>query len=243
MKTDTEWLLCDFHVHTNMSDGHLPLGEVVDLFGKHGVDVVSITDHIVDRRTLEQRKRNGEPLGAITEDKFQDYLKRLWREQKRAWEEYGMILIPGVEITNNTDLYHIVAVDVKEYVDPSLPVEEIVEKLKEQNALVIAAHPDRKKQDEEHLSWYLWANMERFKDTFDAWEIANRDDLFNSVGVKKYRYVANSDFHELWHVYSWKTLVKSEKNIEAIKEAIRKNTDVAIYLMRKNRLSSLSDVI
>jgi len=70
-----------------MSDGHLPLGEVVDLFGKHGVDVVAITDHIVDRRTLEQRKRNGEPLGAITEDEFQDYLKRLWREQKRAWME------------------------------------------------------------------------------------------------------------------------------------------------------------
>lgn len=121
-----------------------------------------------------------------------------------------MILIPGVEITNNTDLYHIVAVDVKEYVDPSLPVEEIVEKLKEQNALVIAAHPDRKSKMKNifrGISGRTWS-VSRTRSTR---EIANRDDLFNSVGVKKYRYVANSDFHELWHVYSWKTLVKSEK--------------------------------
>lgn len=44
----------------------------------------------------------------------------------------------------DTFLYHILAIDVKGYVDPSLPVEEIVKRLKEQNALVIAAHPDRK---------------------------------------------------------------------------------------------------
>ncbi len=112
-------------------------------------------------------------------------------------------------------------------------MEEIIKEVKEQNAIVIAAHPDRKKEDKEHLSWYLWENQEKFKEMFDAWEVANRDDLFNSIGVKKYNYIANSDFHEPWHLYSWKTLIKAEKNIEAIKDAIRKNENVAIYLMRK----------
>ena len=33
-------------------------------------------------------------------------------------------------------------VDIKEYIDPTLSVEEIIKEAKEQNALVIAAHPD-----------------------------------------------------------------------------------------------------
>jgi len=60
-----DWLLCDFHIHTNMSDGSLPLKEVVDLYGEHGFDAISITDHILDKHTLEQRINKGEPIGAI----------------------------------------------------------------------------------------------------------------------------------------------------------------------------------
>ncbi|WP_211247082.1 PHP domain-containing protein [Methermicoccus shengliensis] len=229
---DEDWLLCDFHIHTSLSDGKIPLREVVDLYGEHGFDAISITDHILDRYTLEERIKNGEPINVIKEEDFKDYLKLLWDEAKRAWEKYNMLLIPGVEVTNNHDFYHILVIDVKEYIDPTLPVEEIVKRAKEQNALVIAAHPDKKKQDQVHHSWHLWKNQEKFRDLFDAWEVANRDDLFNSIGVKKYNYIANSDFHEPRHIYSWKTLIKAEKNTEALKEAIRNNEYVAIYLMR-----------
>jgi len=229
------WLLCDFHIHTNISDGSLSLRDVVNLYGEHGFDVISVTDHILDRYTLEERIKNKEPINAVKEEDFKDYLKMLWNESKRAWEEYRMLLIPGTEITNDFKKYHILAIDIKEYVDPTLPVEEIVKELKEQNAVVIAAHPDRKKTDKKHDSWYLWKNQEKFRKLFDAWEVANRDDLFNSIGVKKYNYIANSDFHEPQHLYSWKTLIRAEKNVEAIKEAIRKNENVAIYLIRKNR--------
>ena len=31
-----DWLLCDFHIHTNISDGLLPLKDVIDLYGQHG---------------------------------------------------------------------------------------------------------------------------------------------------------------------------------------------------------------
>src|SRR5690349_14020633 len=40
-----EMLLADFHIHTTWSDGKLPMGEVVDLFGRSGHDVIAITDH------------------------------------------------------------------------------------------------------------------------------------------------------------------------------------------------------
>jgi len=53
------------------------------------------------------------------------------------------------------------------------------------------------------------------------------------VGLKKYNYIANSDFHRREHLYSWKTLLRCEKNVEAVKEAIVRNEEVAIYLMRK----------
>ncbi len=47
------WLLCDFHIHTDMSDGSLPVDEVVDMYGSKGFDVISITDHILDSHTLK----------------------------------------------------------------------------------------------------------------------------------------------------------------------------------------------
>lgn len=227
------WLLCDFHIHTSISDGSLSVREVVDLYGEHGFDVISVTDHIVDSFTLEERRKRGEEPHAVLEENFQEYLKTLWKEAGRAWRRYRMLLIPGAELTNNLGKYHILVIDLKEYIDPELPVEEIIERVREQNAVAVAAHPDKKKRDPEHFSWYLWENQHRFRGMFDAWEVANRDDVFNSVGVKKYNYIANSDFHEHEHLYSWKTLIRADKNTEAVKEAIRRNTEIAIWLMRR----------
>lgn len=36
-----------------MSDGSLPVDEVVDMYGSKGFDVISITDHILDSHTLK----------------------------------------------------------------------------------------------------------------------------------------------------------------------------------------------
>jgi len=57
----------------------------------------------------------------ISKTDFNDYLHTLWGEARRAWEKFGMLLIPGVEITNNTNGYHILAIDIKEYIEPGLP--------------------------------------------------------------------------------------------------------------------------
>ncbi len=206
---------------------------MVDLYGINGFDVICITDHIVDSATLEDRKNNGEMPHAVLEEEFHGYMRTLWREARRAWKRYRMLLIPGAELTNNLSRYHILVIDVKDFIDPELSVEEIIERVREQNAVAVAAHPDKKKKDREHFSWYLWENHERFRDMFDAWEVANRDDIFNSVSVRKFRYIASSDFHEREHLYSWKTLIRADKNTEAVKEAIRRNEEIAIWLMRK----------
>jgi hypothetical protein len=44
--------------------------------------------------------------------------------------------------------------------------------------------------------------------------------------------VANSDFHKAKHLYSWKTLVRAEKEWGAIARALRANVDVAVMLYR-----------
>jgi hypothetical protein len=72
--------------------------------------------------------------------------------------------------------------------------------------------------------------------------VANRDDLFNVVGLKKFNYIANSDFHSPRHLYSWKTLLRCEKNVEAIKAATGSNHGLAIYLFRPDKQGPIGPV-
>lgn len=229
------WLLCDFHIHTSRSDGLHPLDFVIDLYGTHKFDVIAITDHILDSGTTERMRQTDERSWAIPKEKFDDYLHDLWHEKKRAWSEHNMLLIPGTEITNNTGQYHILALDIKEYINPDLPVAGIVEQIHKQEAVAIACHPHYKEGvDYQPVYAHLWKHHQEYQDLFDAWEVANRDSLFDVVGVRKFNYIANSDFHEQSQVYSWKTMMQAHKNTESVKEAIRSNRNIAIYLHRNH---------
>jgi predicted metal-dependent phosphoesterase TrpH len=139
-----------------------------------------------------------------------------------------MVLIPGAELTNDFEHYHILALDIKQYISPDHSVEEIADQVHSQGGLAVACHPHREDEYGNRPSGHLWEYREKYRDVLDAWEVGNRDDLFSEVGLEKFNYLANSDFHELWHLYSWKTLLKCEKNIEAIKAAVRDNTGVSL---------------
>jgi predicted metal-dependent phosphoesterase TrpH len=228
-----DWLLCDFHIHTAFSDGALSLREVVDLYGSHGFDVVGISDHILDRHSVARIEAAGGDTRVVAEADFGEYQRAVWREAQRAWSEYHMLVIPGAEITNDTDGYHILGIDIKRYIEPGQPVADIVAQAHEQGAIIVAPHPHRGSVKGTGELMHLWDNHDRYVGLFDAWEVANRDDLFNVVGLKKFNYIANSDFHESRHLYSWKTLLRCDKNTEAVKEAIRTNSGVSIYLYRK----------
>ena len=43
-----QMLLCDFHIHSNYSDGKLSVPEIVDFYGERGFDCICITDHLAD---------------------------------------------------------------------------------------------------------------------------------------------------------------------------------------------------
>jgi predicted metal-dependent phosphoesterase TrpH len=228
-------LLCDFHIHTKYSDGSVELRRTVDLFGQAGFDVIAITDHVVSGNNsfgkLAHRFRF-----SITEENFDDYMAHVEQEAERAQDKYGMLVIPGVEITKNhlssDKSAHILILNIKEFIPASWDYEKIFLEAKQQDALIIACHPHYSSEIVVRDTLFLWKNRERYAKYIDAWEIANRDDVFNVISLKKYPYIANSDFHRARHIYSWKTLLNCEKDIDSVKQCIRHNKGVAITLFR-----------
>jgi predicted metal-dependent phosphoesterase TrpH len=236
------FLLCDFHVHTRWSDGRLELREVVDLYGRTGkFDAIAITDHILMKRDVLARVGRMATLGrrafGVSEANFAAYLDDIRAEARRAQRLYGMLVIPGAEITQNRirgrQNSHIIALDIKRYISADQRADEILREIRCQDALSIACHPHHRTTRRIEISTcYLWDNRKDLADLVDVWEAANRDDLFSVTSLKHYPYVANSDFHKAKHLYSWKTLVRCDKSWPAIKRALRENVDVALTLFR-----------
>ena len=235
LRGEPQMLLCDFHIHTNYSDGKLTVPEVVDFYGRLGFDCICITDHLADPRRL---------LGKMTElcnftlgqSQVEEYFAVLERERGRAWRKYGMIVLTGIEF--NKDGYtkkssaHMLGIDLKAPIDPALDLPEIIERIHWQGGLAVASHPHVMESEWGKNTLYLWENQETFAPILDAWEIANRNNIFNRVGLKRLPFIANSDFHKPKHIYSWKTLLHCAKDAEEIKQCIRGNRDVAITLFR-----------
>jgi processive 1,2-diacylglycerol beta-glucosyltransferase len=227
--------LCDFHIHTNYSDGRLTLPEVIDFYGRRGFDCICITDHVADPRRLIGKF--SELLNfTIASDQMDEYFDMMEREKRRAWRKYDMLVMTGLEfnkegLTKKTS-GHLLGIDLKAPITPSLDFVEIIAQIHSQAGLAVAAHPHIMKSEWGKNTLFLWENQELFAPIIDAWEIANRNNIFTPVGLKRMAYLANSDFHKPKHIYSWKTVLHCEKEPEAIKACIRQNEKVSLTLYR-----------
>ncbi len=93
------FLLCDFHVHTQWSDGKLSVAEVIDLYGSTGkFDVIAITDHILMKNDLLARAGRLATLGrrafGVRETDFDAYLDDIRTQAERALQQYNMLVDP-----------------------------------------------------------------------------------------------------------------------------------------------------
>jgi predicted metal-dependent phosphoesterase TrpH len=238
------FLLCDFHVHTRWSDGRLSVAEVVDLYGQtRKFDVIAITDHVLMKRDVLARAARIATLGqrrfSVPESEFDDYLADIHEQAARAWKEYKLLVVPGVEVTQNRLKArmnsHIIALGVQRYISADQDADTILKEIRRQNGVSIACHPHHRTTRRIEISTcYLWDNRKRLADLVDVWEAANRDDLFSVTSLKHYPYVANSDFHKPKHLYSWKTLLRCEKSWPAVKKALQDNRDVGLMLYRND---------
>jgi processive 1,2-diacylglycerol beta-glucosyltransferase len=230
-----QMLLCDFHIHSNYSDGKLSVPEIIDFYGERGFDCICITDHLADPKHL---------LGKIVElanctlpqDQVGEYFAVVERERQRAWRRYKMLVMTGIEF--NKDGYtaktsaHLLGIDLKSPISAALDIPDIIEQIHHQGGLAVASHPHIMKSEWGKNTLYLWENQDKFAPLLDAWEIANRDNIFNDIGLKRLPFIANSDFHKPKHIYSWKTLIYARKDAEAIKDCICRNEHVSITLYR-----------
>ena len=98
------------------------MAEVGDLYGATGkFDVIAITDHILMKRDMLARAGRLATLGrqafGVREEDFTAYLQDIEVQAKRAWTTYGMLVVPGAEVTQNRlsgrKNSHIIALDIK----------------------------------------------------------------------------------------------------------------------------------
>ncbi len=223
-------LLCELHSHSTWSDGDLGVPALVDLYGSAGFDVFAITDHVVRRddpwRVKDER--------ALAPDRFDDYLAEVEAEAARAEAEYGLLVVPGLELTYDAldprRGAHAVAVGLREYVGLEGGLEAALEQARAAGAVLIGAHPysladvvgaarttARFAQDPE------WAAT-----AVDRFEVCNRHDFFDWVARARLPYVATGDFHRLEHLQTWKTLVPAEKDEAAILDYLRSPAPVSL---------------
>ncbi|HUO83668.1 MAG TPA: phosphotransferase [Thermoanaerobaculia bacterium] len=223
-------LLADFHIHTTWSDGKLSLPEVVDLFGRSGHDVIAITDHIVNRDHPVGRVAHRLDL-SLTSENFDSYLEEIETESRRAWDQYGMVVLAGAELTRNAILRrnsaHALAIGIDRFIPAEGSIEDMLTRARDAKAIVVACHPNEM-SDWYANTFYLWNRRREVEGLIDLWEIACRWDLFPRVGRERLSYIGNSDFHDRPHLHAWKTLLPCEKTPRAVLQALRRGEGLAL---------------
>jgi len=202
----------------------MPLKDVIDLFGSRGFGAIAITDHLCENRSI-LGKASRYLRCSLTEENFAEHMDNLRKEGERARREYGMLVIPGFEITKNSisnhRSAHVLAVGLDQYVDPNLGIEELCREIQQKGGLAIAAHPvSTRKLEKQTL--HLWDRREELRDCFDAWEVASGPYIFDEVLHSGLPMIASSDLHHAKQITSWKSALKCERTQPAILEAIRR---------------------
>lgn len=225
-------LLCELHAHTRWSDGELTVAELVDLHGRSGFDVLCVTDHVV-RSDDAWRYEEGARFSSIDETSFPLYLGEVEREADRAWRTYGMLVVPGLELTFNDEepvlAAHAVAIGLREFVSVDGGIAEAMRTAAEAGAALVAAHPNG--NEPATRRGRLTKRFSRdagLRELAHRFELFNRAQLFGWVAEAGLPAVASGDFHHAHHLRGWKTLLPARHDEEAIVDYLRSPRPVYI---------------
>jgi predicted metal-dependent phosphoesterase TrpH len=214
----TDRLLCELHAHSTWSDGALTVTELVDLYGFSGFDVLCLTDHVLRTGASPYRLR------AETHDA---YIRAIEREAKRALEQYGLLLIPGMELTHVAespdDAGHALAVGLRSFVSVDDGLEAAMRAARTAGAAIVAAHPHGERDDPNsaRTTRFFTRNWDRLDGLVDRYELFNRAQAFGWVACAGLPGIATGDFHRPEHLESWKTLLPCEKTERAVVQHLR----------------------
>ncbi len=223
-------LLCELHAHSTWSDGGLDLEQVVDLYGRRGFDVLCITDHVV---------RGG---GMVTADRHPAYLAAVRAQAARADALYGMLVIPGLELTyddpsDSTRSAHAVAVGLERFVSLERGIAAAMEEARAAGAALIAAHPHGAVPDSipGRTTRRFWRDPE-LRSLAHRFELINRHRAFAWVAASGLPAVANGDFHVPEHVNTWKTLLPCARTQDAVVGFLRSKAPAALTRVEPERI-------
>jgi predicted metal-dependent phosphoesterase TrpH len=227
-------LLCELHSHTTWSDGSLTIRQLVDLHAAHEIDVLCVTDHVV-RSDDPWRFEEGLRFSAIEEATFPLYLAEIEREAARAWRTYGLLVVPGLELTFNDPepvmAAHAVAIGLREFVSVENGIAQAMRSAAEAGAAILAAHPNA--DEPEPVRGRLTKRFSRdagLRALAHRFELFNRTQLFGWVAEAGLPAVASGDFHTPIHLSGWKTLLPSPHDEQAVVDYLR--TPRPVYLAR-----------
>ncbi len=145
--------MADLHIHTTFSDGTIPIEEAVKIYGEAGFDAIAITDHLFDTQSPISRRLHEEEKSIKD---LEVYFHKIGELSRWAKESYDLLVIPGLEICNLLEDYHILGIDLKEPVNPNQKAEGVIEEIHRQGGLAIASHPHLK------LSYFIMVIKFRF---------------------------------------------------------------------------------
>jgi predicted metal-dependent phosphoesterase TrpH len=218
-----EPLLAELHAHTTWSDGQLSVRALVDLYGTHGFGVLCITDHAL---------RSDAGNRSVGVHNWRAYLDELDSEATRARDAYGMVLIPGLELTDDhPDVLrsaHALAIGLRKFVSVELGLRTAVRDARSAGAAIVAAHPHAPGENGRGTCRW-WHERDAPLVRPDRYELVNRRDVFTWLAERDLPCVATGDFHCLEHLKTWKTLLPCARDEDAVVSFLR--SDARAYLM------------
>jgi hypothetical protein len=236
MRSRTTPLLCELHAHSTWSDGELTLTELVDLYGRGGFDVLCVTDHV--GRGGEWQDPRWRVRGPSS---FGDYLDAVEREAARARLAYGLLVIPGLELTYDDHdpqrAAHAVAVGLRSFVGMDGGLELALIGARSAGAALIAAHPYTPAARSPRGTARWAAAGLALADLVDRYELVNRRDVFPWVAEAGLSGVASGDFHRTEHLHTWKTLVPCGRTEQDVVDYLRSGRPVYLVDLAEPALS------
>ncbi|MBK8205095.1 MAG: hypothetical protein IPK68_23320 [Bdellovibrionales bacterium] len=233
-------LLSDLHIHSTYSDGKLSIREIIDLYGRAKFDVIAITDHLCESNNLigyvsHKLKRS------ISEENYDRYIDEIHREGFRAMRKYGMLVVPGVEVTKNSFCgdrsSHFIILNPESCPNANDSTLDILKDFKSTSTALIAAHPLHTGKFE-FQSLHLWNHREAFREIFDAWEVSSFQRYFSEIESERLPQIASSDFHNHSHFTSWKTLLHCRQKVAEVVDAIKSQALEIIYYRAQQSFSA-----
>jgi predicted metal-dependent phosphoesterase TrpH len=238
-------LLAELHAHTTWSDGALTVSELVDLYGCRGFDVVCVTDHTVrpDDPWLDPTEWRDRGVRAAN---WAAYADEVASEASRAREQYGLLLLTGLELTyNDVDparAAHAVAIGLHEFVSVDDGIEAAIGTARAAGAALVAAHPfdSEPTPTPARLTRRFSQDLAGLGRLVHRFELFNRSQLFGWVADAGLPAVATGDFHLPEHLAGWKTLLPCAKDEQAVVDYLRSSRPAYLVRLEDERRQPLA---